>query len=98
MLLSEYNATTPQSKVVEKAFKAIATHNFNTIASFLSKDFTLQTFPKVADLPDEPISKFLERYGAVFSLMKEFEVCIQSQYPLRAHGLRSAIPSSIFTK
>ena len=93
MLLSEYNATTPQSKVVENAFKAVTTLDFYTIAPLLSKDFKLQTFPKVADLPDEPIVKFLERYGTVFSLIKKFEVCIQSQYLLRANGLRSVIPS-----
>ena len=57
--------------------KAAATLDIKNMVPFISKNFKLQTFPKVADLPDEPMVTTLERYGVVFSSMEKLEVCIQ---------------------
>ena len=76
MTLTNFNATTPQSKVVENIFKALTTLDIKNIEPFLSKDFQLETFPKIASLPDEPKAMSLERYGTLISLLTKIEVRI----------------------
>ena len=96
MTLSNFNATTPQSKVVESFFWAVVTLDIRNVEPFISKDLKLQTFPKHAALPDEPRANFLEKYGSVLSLLKKIEVRVQNG--LGARRLRSIIPSTISTK
>ena len=81
MLLTDFNGTTPQSKVVENAFKALTTLDITKLVPFVSKDFKFQSFPKIDDLPDEPVAKFLERYGAIISSLKKLEVGIHPTPP-----------------
>ena len=85
MTLTNFNATTPQSEVVKNLIEAYVTLNLSNIEPFVSKDYKYQAFPKVADLPDEPKGKHIERYGAFFSLLNKVEVGIQHR--LRARRL-----------
>jgi hypothetical protein len=96
MTLNNLNATTPQLKSVENFFKAYLTLDLRNVEPFFSKDFAFQSFPKVAGLPDIATDGFLETYGPMFSLMTNFDVCIQ--HLLRARKLTPIFPRSLFTK
>ena len=76
MTLTNFNATTPQSRVVENIFKALTTLDIKNAEPFLSKDHKFETFPKIASLPDEPRAVSLERYGTLISLLTKMEVRI----------------------
>ena len=76
MTLTNFNPTTPQSKVVENLLRGLATLDIKNIEPSISKDFQFETFPKIASLPDEPKAVCLERYGTIISLLKKVEVRI----------------------
>lgn len=78
-MTSRIDATTPQLEVVDKMFEAYTTCDINNAAPFLSKDFTYQTLPKVADLPDETKGEHFEHYGPKFASTTKLEVRIQHQ-------------------
>ena len=95
MTLTNFNATTPQSKVVENIFKAVAARDIKSVEPFLSKDLKAETFPKIASLPDVSKALSLERYGTIISLFTKIEV--RNRDNLRTRRLRSSIPRSLFT-
>ena len=96
MLLTDFNATTPQSRVVKNMLRAVSTLDLNNAGQFISKDFKYQTFPKDDDLPVGSKAVCMERYEVIFSLFKKVEVCIQRH--LGARRLTPIILSTIFTK
>ena len=75
--MANINATTPQLKFLKNLLDAYLTLDINKVEPFISKDFKFQTFPKIADLPDEAKEGHFERYGTLFSLMARTEVCVQ---------------------
>ena len=96
MTVNGLDATTPQLKVIENLVKAYLSLDLRGLEPLTSKDFKFQTFPKIADLPDETAEGHLEKYQPMLSLLTKAEVRIQ--HHLRAHRLTSTIPRSIFTK
>lgn len=91
MPLTDFKATTPQSKVVGNLFKGLATLDISNIEPFVSKDFKYRTFPKTDNLPDQSKAACLEKYGTVISLFTKMEVCIRNDR--RARRLRPSVPT-----
>ena len=85
MTLTNFNATTPQTKAVKDLFEAYLSLNIDNIKPFITKDFKFQTFPKIKGLPDEPKEGHFNRYGTLFSVVSRAEVRIQPR--LRARRL-----------
>lgn len=78
--MSNFDATTPQLKLVKGCMDVCITLDINNIAPFISKDYKFQTFPKIADRPDETKEKHFERYGTLLSLLAKLEVrMVQNQ-------------------
>ena len=75
--MTNIDATTPQLKAVKGLYDAYTTLDIKNLAPHLSKNFKLQSFPKVSDVPDEARGGHLEKYEAIFSLVKKLEVGIQ---------------------
>lgn len=76
-MITGINATTPQLKAVKNLFDAYLTLDVKNAEPFVSKDFTFQTFPKIADHPDEAKGAHFEKYGALLSLLTKAEVRFQ---------------------
>ena len=96
MSLTDSYATTPQLKVVKGLLDAYLTLDMKNVHPFVTENYTFETFPKVEGLPDEIKGDHLERYGALFSLLKKIEVRIQHR--LRPRRLTPIPPSSKLTK
>ena len=96
MSITNFNATTPQLKAVKKLFEAYLSLDIKNIEPHIAKDFKFQTFPKIADLPDEAKGTHAERYGPAFALMTKAEVCTRNR--LRVRGLTFIVPRPMFTK
>ena len=73
-MTTNFNATTPQLKALKNVFDAYLTLDLANAEPLISKDFKFQTFPKIANLPDEEKGGHLERYGPLFALMTKIEV------------------------
>ena len=80
MALANFNATTPQSKLIKNVIEGYFSGDMNNLEPLVSKDYKFETFPKVNALPDEEKGGHLERYGALFSLMTKVEVCIHTAF------------------
>lgn len=78
-MVTSINPTTPQLNAVKNFFDAYLTLDLNNVEPFVSKDFQYQTFPKIADHPDEMKGAHFERYAPLFSLLTEVEVRLQRQ-------------------
>jgi hypothetical protein len=89
MTLTNFSAGTPQLEAVKNLIEAYITSDMGNVEPLVTKDYKFQTFPKIADLPDESKGGHLERYGKLFSMMTKVEVCIQ--HHLRAHRLTFVI-------
>ena len=96
MTLKGLDATTPQLRVVEGLLNAYISLDLANLEPLTSKGFKFQTFPKIANLPDEMKEGYLKKYQAIFSLMAKAEVCIQNYR--RARRLTSTSPRPMFTK
>lgn len=83
MTIINFDVTTPQSKFVKSVFDAALTRDFTNIRPFVSKDYTYQTFPKIAGLPDEDKEGHFQRYGSMSSLVTKLEVRFQSHFSTR---------------
>ena len=70
-------ATTPQLKVIKDLADSLASRDVKSTVRLLSKDFTLSTFPKVAELPVLTGEGYLQKYGPVLGAFAKIEVCIQ---------------------
>lgn len=68
------DVTSPQLKAVKGMADAFASRDLSNLEPILSKDFTLKSFPKVAEFPDLGKEEYLEGYGAAFSLFAKVEV------------------------
>lgn len=71
------DATTPQLKAVKNLLDAYLTLDVKNVEPFISKNFTFQTFPKIADHPEEAKGAHFERYGTLLNLLKKGEVRLQ---------------------
>ena len=96
MTITNFDATTPQSKTVKSILEAYISLDLSNADQFFSKDFKFQTFPKISDLPEEVKEAHFDRYGPLFALMAKVEVCVQNR--LLARRLTSAIPRLMSTK
>ena len=71
------NPTTPQLKAVKNFAEAYLTRDVKNLEPVVSRDFQFQTFPKIADHPDESKEAHFERYGPLLTLMTKIEVGFQ---------------------
>ena len=69
-----FDASTPQLKVVKNWIDAYCTLDTKNIEPFISKNYEYQAFPEVADLPKEAKERHLERYGAMLAEASKLEV------------------------
>ena len=72
--MNDINPTTPQLKFVKAVSDAYLSHDLDKVKTFLSKDFTSQSFPKVAEYPDEAREEHLARWVSFFPLLTKSEV------------------------
>ena len=77
MSLTDSYATTPQLKVVKGLIDAYLTFDMEKVRPFVTENYTYQMFPKIEGRPNEIKEEQLERYRALFSLVKKTEVRIQ---------------------
>lgn len=75
--MTKIDATTPQSKVVKRWADVLASRDLNNAEPILSKDFVFKAFPKAAELPDLTREEYIQKYGAILSLLAKVEVRIQ---------------------
>ena len=68
------DATTPQLKLAKDVTEAYLSRNLTSVAPYLSKNFTYQTFPKIADLPEVTKGGHVETYGAVLASFTQADV------------------------
>ena len=97
--MTDINANTPQLKAVKDMIDAYITLDISKVEPFVSKSFKYQTFPKVADLPEEPKAAHIQRFGRMLAVMNKFEVRISNTG--EAHQIRRLIrptPRSFPTK
>ena len=80
------DATTPQLKLIARAFEAYETRDRNIMASVLSKDFTYETLPKTALVPIQKKEEHLEFFGQMFAKLVKLEVRVQ--YPAAVFVLK----------
>lgn len=74
MRITNFNAVTPESKVVKSMFDAALTLDLSKVRPFVTKDYTFQTFPKIPNLPDEDREETFGRYRLSSSLVAKLEV------------------------
>ena len=77
--MANIDATTPQLKVVKSFLDTYLSLDVSKTESFMSRDFKFQTFPKVAELPDEPVAAHVQRYEGLLAAMTKLEVRIEHQ-------------------
>lgn len=70
-------ASTPQLEVIKSLFDAWAVLDMNKIGASVSKNFTHQTFPKIADLPEGPRAEYMQKVGGILAMTTKFEVRTQ---------------------
>ena len=75
--MPHFDATTPQLKLIARAFEAYETRDRDIMASVLSKDYTYETFPKIADVPIQKKEEHLEFFGQRFAKLSKLEVRVQ---------------------
>ena len=80
------DATTPQLKVVKDMAEAYTTRDLSNVAPCLSKDFTFETFPKIADLPEHGYGGHIETYGAMLASFSKLDVRDKHQRPATFPG------------
>ena len=73
------DATTPQLKLAKQLVEAYTSRDIDKVASLISKDFKLQTFPKTTDLPDEAGGAHIQKYGPILAALTKVEVRTQHQ-------------------
>ena len=75
--MSNINATTPQLKLVKNWIDGYLSRDIRNLQPYLSKNYKFQTFPKIAELPDEVMGEYVERYAPIFSSFNNLEVRVQ---------------------
>ena len=85
-MINNFNATTPQLKVVDRAFQAYRTCDLTNAAPILSKNFVYKPFPKVPDLGDQTKEEHLASLGPKITKLVKLEVRIQRR------GTKSGLP------
>ena len=68
---------TPQLKAAKDLFDAYCSLDIKNVEPLISKDFTFQTFPKIAEHPDEAKDAHFGGYGKLLSSMSKIEVPLQ---------------------
>ena len=72
-----FDATTPQLKVVKQWLEAYTSRDVDKVAPFVSKNFKFQTFPKTIDIPEEAQGVHFQRYRVLLGALTKLEVCIE---------------------
>ena len=72
-----FDPTTPQLKAAKDLFDAYCSRDIKNVEPLISKDFKFQTFPKIAEHPNEAKDAHFERYGKLLSKMSKVEVRLQ---------------------
>ena len=72
--MTNFDATTPQLKILKDVTEAYMARDLNRVAPYLSKDFTYQTFPEIVDLPSLEKGEHIEKYGAVLGSFSKLDV------------------------
>ena len=75
--MSNFDGTTPESKVVNNLIDAYLTFDLKNAVPLISKDFKYMSFPANSEHPDEGKEAHLEKYAPLFSLLTKVEVCVQ---------------------
>lgn len=80
--MSNISPTTPQLKLVRDWIDAYLSLDINNIQPHVSKNFQFQTFPKIANLPDETTGGYVEKFAPIFSLFSKVDVRTRRQKPI----------------
>jgi hypothetical protein len=72
-----FDASTPQLKVVKNWIDAYLTFDIKNVEPPISKNFQYQAFPETTDLPKETKENHIERYGEILAGTSKAEVRIQ---------------------
>jgi len=73
--MSSTSEQSPQIKVITAWAQAFMDNNVDQIAGALHPDFTHITFPRSLKIPQQNKEQFMENWGKVFSVLKNFKVC-----------------------
>ena len=57
-----YKLPLPNSHLLT-GFRRLSTRDINKVEPFLPRDYAYRYFPKIAELPDETKTKFIETFG-----------------------------------
>lgn len=96
--MSNFNATTPQLKVVKNFIDAFLSRDIKSVYPLVAKNYTFQTYPKAAERSDETKEAHLQRYGMMLAAITKIEARMAPGNCLRAHKLTFTATSQIFTK
>ena len=76
-MANSVDATTPQLKAVKSFIDAYLTLDLKNVEPLVSSDFQFQTYPKIADHPDQEKGAHFEKYGSLYALLTKVEVRFQ---------------------
>jgi hypothetical protein len=79
--MANFDASTPQLKLVKKWIEALVALDMNKIGTLLTRNFKYQSFPKTIDVPEQTKGTFVQWFGGVFASMTKMEVRIQRWRP-----------------
>lgn len=72
--MSSINDPTPQMKLTKKLLDDYSSRDLSDVGPFLSENFKFQTFPKVAELPEEEKGSHINNWGKMLGSFAKMEV------------------------
>ena len=77
--MADFDASTPQLKVIKKLMDAYLSFDMKNVESLLSKNYQYQPAPtpEITDLPKEAEERRVGRFKAIFSALSTVEVRTQ---------------------
>lgn len=80
------NATTPQLRATKTLLDGYFSRDISNVEPFISKNFKYQSFPKIADHPDESKMDHIQNWGPMFASLPSVEVRIRSRQNFKFPG------------
>lgn len=71
--MNDFNADTPQLKLVKKWLDVFSTLDIRKSEPFLSRHYQYQTFLKSPNLPSETRERYMERREGIMGALSKFE-------------------------
>jgi hypothetical protein len=75
--MTDFDAKTPQLKVMKKLMDAYVSLDMNTAGSLMSKNYQYEPLPGVVDIPKEANASRKGRFKEILAVVNKLEVRVQ---------------------